>query len=374
MAKKANKGEWGEPYAAIRILGDGKLYIADQNGNKNANEWMQVLELIRHETKTRIVTYRCKEDELSIDIDVNGKKVISVPADEFLQAADRLAAEIKDGKGKSFNLSDSIMDFLNRIEIKSIKAKSIDKSDVFLTLKDPRASITRKHIGFSIKSEFGKNPTLFNTAKASAAVYKLTGMTDSLMEEINGMFDRKGHAAVSRRCDTLRENGCTLTFVGFPVAAQAKVKAFEENLDLIDPRLPDVIDYVLRNHFFEHETETDLVCVVKNIINVNPCGVNRPEVKYPYMLKSFLYAAYCGMTASTLWNGKSQVNGGFIKVSGEGQVVAYYALESDSFKSYLFDNCYLEFPSTDEDHGNYGKVYKDGGAYYFRLNFQIRYR
>ena len=24
----ANKGEWGEPYAALRILGDGKLYIA----------------------------------------------------------------------------------------------------------------------------------------------------------------------------------------------------------------------------------------------------------------------------------------------------------------------------------------------------------
>ena len=92
------------------------------------------------------------------------------------------------------------------------------------------------------------------------------------------------------------------------------------------------------------------------------------------MIKSFLYAAYCGMTASTLWDGTSQINGGFIKVNSNGDVVAHYALESDAFKSYLFNNCYLEFPSTSEGHGNYGKVYKENGNYYFRLNFQIRYR
>jgi uncharacterized protein YuzE len=369
-----NRGEWSEPYAAIRILGDGKLYIADQNGNKNINEWMRVLELIRHETQTRIVTYRCKEDELLIDIDVNGKKVISVPADEFLRAADRMLPEIKAAKGKTFTLSETVTDFLDKIEIQNRKGASGDKSDIYLTLNDPRASITRKHIGFSIKSGFGKDPTLFNTAPASAAVYKLTGMTDSLMEEINGMFDKKGKAAVLQRCDTLRGNGCTLDFVGFAVAPRAKVRTFEENLDLIDSRLLRVIDYVLKNHFFEHETETDLTGVVKNIISANPCGISRPEVKYPYMLKSLLYASYCGMTASHLWNGDSQVNGGFIKVNKDGQVLAYYALESDSFKSYLFNSCYFEFPGTSKKHGEYGKVYKEGGEYYFRLNFQIRYK
>ena len=92
------------------------------------------------------------------------------------------------------------------------------------------------------------------------------------------------------------------------------------------------------------------------------------------MVKSFLYAAYCGMTASTLWDGTSQINGGFIKVSSNGDVLAYYALESDAFKTYLINNCYLEFPSTDEGHGNYGKIYKENDSYYFRLNFQIRYR
>ena len=57
MSIKANKGEWGEPYVAIRVLGERKLYIADADGNKNPHEWMDIVELIRHETMERIVFY-----------------------------------------------------------------------------------------------------------------------------------------------------------------------------------------------------------------------------------------------------------------------------------------------------------------------------
>ena len=106
----------------------------------------------------------------------------------------------------------------------------------------------------------------------------------------------------------------------------------------------------------------------------NPCKMEMPCGKYEYMMKAFLYAAYCGMTASTPWDGVSQVNGGFIKVNANGDVVAYHALESDSFKAYLFNHCSLDIPSTGQGHGNFGSVYKEDGEYYFRLNFQIRYR
>ena len=188
------------------------------------------------------------------------------------------------------------------------------------------------------------------------------------------MQDDKGHTAVLSRCDELIKNGCNLEFVGLPVAVRAKCKAFEENLDLIDPRLIYVIERLLWNHFFEHETQVDLAPLIDRIITENPCKISRPEIKYPHMLKSFIYAAYCGMTASTLWDGVSQVNGGFIKVNANGEVLAHYALESDAFKTYLYNNCYLEFPSTDEEHGFYASVYKENDEYYFRLNFQIRYR
>jgi len=371
----ANKGEWGEPYAALRILGDGKLYIADKNGNKNPKEWMNVLELIRHEAADRIVTYHLNgEENIGIEIWVNNNHKTSLDAIRFLSMANRLSSEIVNGRGRSFEVSEEIQNFLQEIEMHHIKAKSIDKSDLFLSIRDPRASIVREHIGFSIKSEFGQNPTLFNTAKASAVVYRIEGMNDELMKKINSLVDTKGHAAVSERCDMLIASGCELNFVGFPYAQRAGCEAFKENLDLIDPRLADVIERMLWNHFFEHFSNNDLSDVTNHLIEINPCNITRPEVKYPYMIKSFLYAAYCGMTASTLWDGDSQVNGGFIKVSSEGEVLAHYALESDAFKSYLFDNCYLEYPSTDEGHGNYAKVYKEGEDYFFRLNFQIRYR
>ena len=47
---RGNKGEWSEPYVAIRLLGEGKLYLADADGNKNENEWMQILDVLRYET------------------------------------------------------------------------------------------------------------------------------------------------------------------------------------------------------------------------------------------------------------------------------------------------------------------------------------
>lgn len=376
MSKTANKGEWSEIYAALRILGEGKLYMANAEGNKDPDEWMDVQELIRCEATNRMVTYSTDKENSHIDIAVNNIHKTSVAASEFSLMADRLGEEIRMGKGRAFTISSELEEFLSKVEIENTKAKSVDKSDIFLSARDPRSSVIRKNIGFSVKSEFGQNPTLFNTAKASAVVYKVHGMNDDLMEKINSLYDSKNHVAVSDRCEALKRNCYSLEFVGFPVVSRSKEKvaAFKENLDMINPRLPRVIECMLWDHFFEGETKTDLDIVTRRVAEKNPCKVSRPEEKYEYMIKAFIYAAYCGMTASKLWDGNSKVNGGFIKIDGEGEVAAHYALESDAFKSYLFKNCYLEFPSTDEGHGNYAKVYKEGDEYYFRLNFQIRYK
>lgn len=373
----ANKGEWSEPYAAIRIIGDKKLFVADGTGMRNNEEWMDVLKVIRHESlgkENRTVSYQYMEDCDNVEILVNDECSAVIGVEIFKDIADLLVEEIKNARGSSFSVSDTIMNFLKDINIHSLKAKSINKSDIFLCIRDPRASIIRENVGFSIKSDFGKPPTLFNTAKASAVIYRVTNMNDALMEQINGMFDSKGHAAVMDRCERILTSGCELIFEGYPIAERAGCKAFQENLDLIDPRLGEVIERILWNHFVNHENRLDIADVTQRIVEENPCELSRPEVKYPYMIKSFLYAAYCGMTASTLWDGTNQVNGGFIKVNSEGEVLVHYALESDDFKSYLYTHCFLDFPSTSEGHGNYAKVYKENGEYFFRLNFQIKYR
>lgn len=372
---KANKGEWSEPYVAIRLLGDGRLYLADAFGNKNSSEWMSVLDVMRYETTSQIVKYSYDADKTLVTVYVNSQKVIEVLASDFLKCADKLRDEIVESTGRSFSVSDAILDFFKKVKIDKnhLKAISKDKSDIFLSISDPRASIVRKNVGFSIKSKFGQNPTLFNTAKASASVYKLNGMTDSLMEEINQIVTIKGHADVRKRCEKILQS-CKVKFCGYPLAAKANCAAFAENLDLIDSRLKLVIPHILYNLFFLSFTEVDIDKVVKKVIEDNPCDITRPEVKYPFMVKSFLYAVYCGMTASTLWDGNSKVNGGFITVSEQGEVLANYALESDTFKNYLYQNCFIETPSTSPKHGDYGYVYKVNGEYFFKLNFQIRFK
>lgn len=372
---RGNKGEWSEPYVAIRLLGEGKLYLADADGNKNENEWMQILDVLRYETCKHLVKYHYDAKETEVTVYIENKIVVKILADEFLKYADMLRGEIISGTGPSFSVSDEIMDFFKRVKIDKnhLKAESIEKSDIFLNLVDPRAGITRKKIGFSIKSKFGHNPTLFNTAKACAPIFRLEGMTDELMEEVNSLFDSRGHAAVRERCALILQH-CKVSFIGYPVAKKAGCEAFAENLELVNSELKIVIPHMLFNYFFLGFSEVDLNKVVERVIQDNPAGLKRPEIKYPYMVKNFLYAAYCGMTASTLWDGKSNVNGGFITVCNNGDVLAHYALESDAFKTYLYNNCYLEFPSTSPNHGNYGVVYKEFSRYYFRLNFQIRYK
>lgn len=372
---KANKGEWSEPYVAIRLLGEGRLYISDADGNKNENEWMEILDVLRYETCSHLVRYHYYASETAVAVYLGDKIIVKVLASDFLKYADMLRGEILSGQGPSFSVSDDIMNFFERIKIDKnhLKAESINKSDIFLNLFDPRASIVRNEIGFSIKSKFGHNPTLFNTAKASAPIYKLEGMTKELMDKINAIVDEKGHAAVRDRCELIKQH-CKVSFKGYPIAKRAGCDAFAENLDLLNCKLKIVIQHILYNYFFNGFTETALDKIMEKVIADNPCAITRPEVKYPYMMKSFLYAAYCGMTASTLWDGNSNVNGGFITVCNNGDVVAQYALESDAFKSYLYKNCYLETPSTSPKHGNYGFVYKENDEYLFRLNFQIRYR
>ena len=369
-----NRGEWSEPYVALKLLGEQKIYMANEHGNINLSEWMTVLRLVRQETKERQVSYTCRTDMGDVVIEVNKVPVAYVKATEFQNKAETLKNDILYGTGASFNVSKELMDFLPEIEMTSLKAKSDDKSDVFLDTHDPRSGIDRENIGFSIKSEMGKDPTLFNTSKASAVVYKVVGLSDELMKQVNSLVDEKGHAAVSDRCDLMIQNGCTLQYQGYEYAKRAKCQAFTENLDLINPRLPEVIEWILRNHFVKKNNDRNIIDIVNMLIDDNPCKLISPQIKYLFMIKQFLYAAYCGMTAATLWNGSSRVKGGYITVKKNGDVVANYAMESDAFKNYLYEHCYMDYPSTDAGHGDYGKVYAKDGEYYFNLNFQIRIR
>ena len=367
----ANKGEWSELYTAKKLLADGKLYLAGEDYHKNPDEWMQVLSIQRIEGNNRIVSYNINSDEDRIDIEVDSTLNKSMKISRFKHIAKLFKNEIIEGSS-SFDVSESTKAFLSEAEFNSSRARSSDKNDIYLTLKDPRTSIIRKNVGFSIKSELGKPPTIFNTATASGVKYRISDMTDCLMSETNSLVNLSGDSAVSERCRYLLENGCSFEYVGFANARRVKQPTFAENLDTINPRLSTVIEKILWNHFVEGEKNKDIDKLTDIIIEQNPCKITYPEIKYPTMIKNFLYVCYSGMTASKIWKGEAQVKGGFINVNNAGEITAQYAIESDSFKNFLFYNCFFDYPSTSKKYGDYGHVYKEGNDYFFNLNFQIK--
>ena len=54
MAKlTGNKGEWSEIYVLLRLLGDGKIYSADENIKKNEDVYIPILKIFREELLTK---------------------------------------------------------------------------------------------------------------------------------------------------------------------------------------------------------------------------------------------------------------------------------------------------------------------------------
>ncbi|NCC54973.1 MAG: flavodoxin-dependent (E)-4-hydroxy-3-methylbut-2-enyl-diphosphate synthase, partial [Erysipelotrichia bacterium] len=65
---------------------------------------------------------------------------------------------------------DEIEDFLNSFNCKSLKAKSISKSDIYIKINDLHTGSTPE-LGFSIKSQIGRPSTLLNSSKATNFIY-----------------------------------------------------------------------------------------------------------------------------------------------------------------------------------------------------------
>lgn len=379
-AHRLNAGEWGELYAFLRLAGDGRVQVSDAHERRIDGSYLDVLSVIRHETPERTVTYQEEREssgERHIVIRVNGALKKELDAGDFSDTADKILSLVRQGQHAPFPVSEEIAGFLVDVQVEHYKARSQDKSDIFLDISDSRAGIVRKDVGYSIKTKWSKKATLFNTGPGSRSRYRIAGVLNSTkISEINSLVDLRGNADVIGRVRAIENAGCKLEFVDYATPARAGCQAFVENCELINPLLPKVWQEVVYAHFsrglFSGAT-TSMQAISDWLVKRNPCDLTRPEVKYPYMLKSFLYASYCGLTASTLWDGRSDVNGGLITVDSKGELLAYNALDSEAFRSYLFDHCCIDYPSTSPKHGNYGYIYEDDGQLMMDFNFQIRF-
>lgn len=253
------------------------------------------------------------------------------------------------------------------------------------------------------------NPTLFNSSQSSGFVYKIVGC------DVDGMHRLNYKEGFLDIISAIREE-YSLEFIG------CRNELFEQNIRVVDSRMDEILQnaILMQVGYLDGLDSTGIPEISKALAALNPIDVRNPEVFYEAKLKAFLFASFAGMTASTEWNGRKKLTGGYIDVDREGELLYYRAISDDIFESYLFKHTYVDRPDrgyvkdlaiaeakaaidenrslTEEEifwiehsekidkktnekkivknakKGDFGYVYQNGDDFYIVINFQVRFR
>ena len=215
-------------------------------------------------------------------------------------------------------------------------------------------------VGFSIKSQIGAPSTLMNASGATNIIYKINGINDLIMDEINSI---NTHGKIIDRFKKLYLVASSVEFFGI------KNAMFRDNLELIDSKMPEILAYAMEYRYRDNvKSYKDIVDL---LVSDNPMGYNNSEI-YRYKFKKLLCASALGMLPATQWDGTDEANGGYIIIKSDGDILAYYIYNRNAFEDYLLNSTYLETGSTSR-HG-FANVYKDANDYFINMNVQIRFK
>lgn len=402
-----NRGEWTEAYVFLYLLGSGRLYGANENQLRNDLTYIDIVNIIRDEPDSLIIFERYLEEE-QVKISFENEGVIRfLTAPELTAKASLLYEKIRTVSAGNRKLQvPEIQDFLERMFIKSPKANLSSrakeqygaKADIIITSEDSQDRARRTE-GFSIKSHLGSSPSLFNGSQTSGFVYEIPECTESLMHAINALDSFTDMIAYIRQNLSLKFCGC-------------RNEVFAENLELSDGSLENVLNELVLSaiNYNEGALSKSLTDLCDALACSNPLGKRHPEYYYSSKIKKFLFDSFAGMTATSTWNGRRNLTGGYIDVNKDGEMLYYRANSDDVFCNYLMKYAYLDFLdrgrfkdvavakaiaynehreiTEDELHeatfksdgkkkdvkGNHGYVYERNGQFYIDINFQVRCR
>lgn len=355
-----NKGEWSEPYALLKLLADGKLYLGDENFNKVKGIFYPILKVLRHE-KERSVEFSI-QDKLVVVSD--GKLLFKIPIIEFINNAKTCFERIKTAKkGKgSFEIPE-IETFLASFSITTLKAKSKLKNDITIQVTDPNTFLSPA-LGFSIKSQMGRPSTLLNASGATNFTFLLKGkkLTSGEINEI------KNAKEFSKKFKLLKDFGASIEF------EKVDNEIFQSNLQTIDYNFDKILSEMLVL-FYANDvaSENTVKKFIESITNKNSIGYNLKinSSIYEMIMKKFLTDYALGMRAAEVWKRNYQATGGYLIVKEDGELICYHFYFTKNFEDYLFNNTKLETP--DPDRHKFGDIYEEGGRQKIKLNLQIRF-
>jgi hypothetical protein len=353
-----NKGEWSEVYVLFKLLADGKLFVAaDENLSKNDDAYYEILKVFRKENVGDLIfAYDDEAEHVKIVLERNNELLILVPRKEFKDSASRLLYDILSMKSPAFS-NRMTEEFLEKLHCSKLKAPASKKTDIKVQIYDVRANLNPV-LGFSIKSRLGSPSTLLNASNTNIT-YRVSGaVTDYIKDSFNHLkrFQDRFDLLFNARCGVEYE--------------KIDNEVFRNNLLLIDSRLPELTASLLVEYYaFGNRAVVD---AIKSLKDKNPLKYDiAVHPFYEYKFQKLLSEVALGMTPSKPWTGKADATGGYIIVKEDGEIVCYHLYNRNEFDEYLLNNTCFETPSTSR-HG-FGKMYKENGEYFVKLNIQIRF-
>lgn len=355
---KANKGEWSEFYAFLKILEDKKLFAADKNLDVIKDKFFLFQKIFREETGEELKVFDFKESEILI-LDKENNILKSIKDDEMKGKTLSIFQKIKDASNTTFEIpeAENLMKFLL---CKQIKASNSKKSDIDGVIYD-RVSNKEELLGFSVKSMIGGASTLLNAGKTTNFVYEISNLSSDKIDSINQI---EGRSKIQDRLKAIYDNGGKIEF------SKVSKLEFETNMRKIDTIFPIFISQMLLDFFSAKAVKiSDLVDLLDNNESLKQFRISKSD--YEFKIKNFLVSIALGMVPSKEWDGFTKAHGGYIVVKQTGDVVCYHLYNRGEFLSYLYEN--TKFESASSTRHDYGKIYQKNGKMYFNLNLQIRF-
>lgn len=374
-----NNGEWAEVYIFFKVIADRKLYTADAAFNPIKDVYLDVLSVIREETKGEIYKYQTGD---IVTILLNHKPVAQVPVSEFIKYKNLLWKLLEENTKTTFT-SEEIERFLNSVFIYNPKspAQIISKFcggtvDIVLETKD-RSGVNRV-LGFSCKSDLRASATLLNAGGESTNfIFEVTGkIDDEKMNHFNNIFKkvkRKGEIcydiATTDRMQYLHNIDCDIQFAG---TSKQHTKA--NLIKCGGMEMPAIVAGMLKKFYFENlGGNTTMEDCIEYLTDNDFVGYGFDDLKDTYRSKiaNLLLCTFTGMRLGSPWNGRQEVNGGYIVVKNNGDVVAFHSTIADEFKDFLVAKILMESPSHSRHKDMF--IYKEDGKYYLKLALQLRF-
>ncbi len=374
-----NNGEWAEVYIFFKVIADRKLYTADASFNPIKDVYLDVLGVIREEVKGKVVNYKTGD---VVTILLNHEPIGRVPVSEFVKYQNILWRLLEENTATTFT-SEEVEQFLNSIHIFNPKSPAHIVSkfcggtvDIVIETKD-RSGVNRI-LGFSCKSDLRASSTLLNASGDNTNfIFEVKGgMDDEKMEHFNNIFKttvRKGEIcfdiATADRMQYLHQIGCDIRFVG-----TAKNGARTNLVKCGGMEMPAIVGGMLKKFYFENLSgPTSVEDCIEYLAENDIVGYGFDDLRETYRGKiaQFLLCTFTGMRLGSSWNGRQEVNGGYIVVKNNGDVVAFHSTIADEFKDFLVAKMRMESPSHSRHKDMY--IYKENDRYFLKLALQLRF-